>query len=340
MKRRRKALVVIAILLVIFLVAFIARNNIKGQIEDELNTRYPIDTFEVTGVQVNLIPLGFRADVEAKNTGTEFTADYIWHFGEDNEVTDNLFERRTLDHFADEFLAFKEINQDWLEGVNIVPISLNTDTLISSMDVFPVRVDFLLAKEISTVDDFKESIRHLAHELETDTVEGVDAYRFYSFPGSITENNSRELGLEPDNLTQPTVSPTPTPTPDPDETTETTEEVEETTETEETTTTEARNPLYVLEFNALKDALAIDELTLHNGIRYRLLDSREISTMEATYDLDDDAQRYLDEAQRRQTRDEDLAAAISSARAEGQELTTPTETEFQPSQATATTTRD
>ncbi len=336
MKRRTKAIIAVAVLAIVFIGGFIFTNNMKGRIEEELNRRYPSDTFTVSNVGLSVFPIGLSSTAEANNAGTVFNASYVWHFGEENEIVDDLYESRTIEHFQDEFDEFIQINSDWLEGINSVPISLSDANLISGQNIYPVRVDILLAKEISTTEDYVSAIRDLASELMADPTEHVHAYRFISFPGSITETSTESLGLYADNLTQPTFPPTPTPTPDPDNTEETTtaETTETTEETEPTTTEEPSNPIYVLELNLLTEALAIDENTIINGIRMRSIGSREIQDLIDLYNLDEEAEELLNQAGRRQTRDEELERVIASESAEGRTVTTPSSSEFEPSKGT------
>ena len=271
---------------------------------ETLNTRYPIDTFKVEKVRLSLIPLGTTAKATAVNSKTEFDVSYIIRFVQDSEIKDNLYDVRTETHFRNEFKDFLNVNRDWIEGMEIESVSKAEVTMNTQRGTYPVRVKLLLAKEISSTEQFIAASSYLAKELKANPKEGVSAYRFFSFPGSITEKSAMSLALDSNNLTEPTMEPTPSPTPNPRSTVATSAHETMTSTTAESTSEEKTNPLFVLELNLLSNALDASENLIHNGIRQRALTEKELNVLVENYKLDSDAAKLIDKAYKRQRRDE------------------------------------
>lgn len=327
MKRRRKLISIIVILLILVTSNLTFKWRMGNKLEAELNKRYPADSFELSKVKYNLIPIGAKAQAKAKNQGTEFLVEYIKHIGAEDEIVDNYYEARTLDFYNDKLSDFKDVYTDWFEGINVVPIDLGAKSLDTDNDIYQARLDILLAKEVQSTKDYIDAVNYLYTELQALNLSGVKSYRFYSFPGSLSETRVKSLKLDANHLTEATYPPTTT-----------TGEAETTTTSSETTTTTTAakvNPLFSLEVNLATNLEKVNVDIINNGIRLKKLDEENINLLEKQFNLDSEALDLLEEAQARQTRDQKAKTVLSSLEAEGVEVTTQTEAEFKPSKSSS-----
>ncbi len=336
MRRKNKIVIMLIVLAVFFLSYLLYKNSLANKMKEELNTRYPIDTFEVKNVKLTLIPLGANAEAKAKNMGTEFDVSYVYKLGlADNEIRDNLYKVKTENFYKEKLKAFIDKYSDWIEGYNIESVTDSEKALDLNLSIFPARVDVVLSTKIKNTNEYLDAVKFLLQKFNEQKQADADlknlkAVRFYSFPGSITEHNVKNIGLDANNLTQATY-------PEKEASTEITSAGNETTTTttEQTTNTststeKAKNPLYVLEFNSFLDSIDLENVK--NGVRLRGISKKELNQLSERYDLDKEALERLKVAEDRQTRDVAFSKLQESAKAEGQTLTSPSEEEFKPSE--------
>lgn len=337
--RRKNKILVMLIILAVFLLSFLLyKNHLANRMKEELNTRYPIDTFDVRNVKLTLIPLGATAEAKANNMGTQFDVSYIFRFGSvASEIKDNLYKIKTENFYREKLKPLTDKYSDWIEGYNIESTTELEKALDLNLSLLPARLDIILSSKIKNTDEYIDAVKFLLqifseHQQADAEMKDLRAIRFYSFPGSITELNITNIGLDANNLTQATY-------------TEATESSESTSNkdsaastnatTQETTTASAsteklNNPLYVLEFNSFLENIDLD--TVKNGIRLRAITKKEHNLISDKYDLSKGALERLNVAEDRQTRDVAFSKLQESAKAEGQTLTTPREEEFNPSE--------
>ena len=335
--RRKNKIVIMLIILAAFLFSYLLyKNNLANKMKEELNTRYPIDTFEVKNVKLTLIPLGANAEAKANNMGTEFDVSYVFKFGlGENEIKDNLYQVKTEDFYKEKLKAFTHKYSDWIEGYNIESVTDSEKALDLNLSIFPARVDVVLSTKIKSTNEYLDAVKFLLQKFNEQKqvdaeLKDLKAIRFYSFPGSITELNVKNIGLDANNLTQATYAETEASTEATSAANDTTTTTTEQTTSTSTSTEEAKNPLYVLEFNSFLENIDIENAK--NGVRLRAISKKELNQLSERYDLNKEALERLKFAEDRQTRDVAFSKLQESAKAEGQTLTSPSEAEFKPSE--------
>lgn len=338
--RRKNKILIMLIILVVFLLSFLLyKNHLANRMKEELNTRYPIDTFDVRNVKLTLIPLGATAEAKANNMGTKFDVSYVFNLGaKGNEIRDNMYKVKTENFYKEKLKPLTDKYSDWIEGYNIESTTELEKALDLNLSLLPARLDIILSTKIKNTDEYIDAVKFLLQKLSEHQqgdaeMKDLRAVRFYSFPGSITELNIKNIGLDANNLTQATY----TEASESSESTSTNKDSADNTNatTKKTTAASAstekiNNPLYVLEFNSFLENIDLD--TVKNGIRLRTITKKEHNLISEKYDLNKGALERLKAAEDRQTRDVAFSKLQESAKAEGQTLTTPREEEFNPSE--------
>ncbi len=306
--KKRTRIVIVFILLAALVFGYVrVRNHLRDEMQGTLRARYPTDSFTVDNVRLTVLPLGAEGLAHARHEDLDFTVRFIKGLGEEDEVTDEFYKARSLKHYDSLLETRMERYEDLIAAYYLEPIIIGNASLDAETGFYPAVVHIMLDPEISTSAEFLTTAKEIADSLHSNPPEGIDAYHFVSFPGSVYESDLRSIGLEPALLTRPTPTPAPTPTPRPTvagtgtETGLTTEEPTTTSATDEER--EQAKPAFAYEITILTDNFRTDESLLRNGLRTVTYTSRELQRLAATYQLDSEQADLLDNARSRQTAD-------------------------------------
>ncbi len=311
MKKQTRIVIVLVLLVALAISWFWLRDNLRARMQSTLSARYPTDSFSLNDVSLTLIPLGAKATARAEHEGLDFEVAFIKGLGQDDQVKDKLYDARTRKYFSEIFDEKIATYQDLIEGYYLDPIEIGVASLDQETGRFPVAVNLLFSPDVKTSEEFINAVREMALSLERDPVEGVDAYRFVSFPGSVLESDLPSVGLEGAWLTQPTPTPAPTPTPRPTvsgtagtgETTPTSSARPTTSGTSGTTRVAAK-PAFSYTITLLTDHFQTEEAWIRNGVRAVTYSTKELQTLADNYKLSDARADLLADAQSRQTEDQ------------------------------------
>lgn len=312
MKKYSKIIFVLVLLVALAIGWFWLRNNVRSTMQDTLSARYPTDSISVKDVSITLIPLGAKGVAHAEHENLDFEVAFIKGIGQDDEVTDKLYDARTRKYYTEIFDTTLATYSTLIEGYYLDPIEIGTSSLNQETGRFPVAVNILLKPDIKTSEEFISTVKRLATSLEQDQVAGVDGYRFVSFPGSVLESDLPSLGLEAAWLTMPTPTPAPTPTPRPTTSGTGTGETSSTTQAETSRATssstgtqaKAAKPAFSYAITLLTDHYQTSDAWIRNGVRTVTYSTKDLQILADEYHLTSASRDLLDQAQSLQTMDQ------------------------------------
>lgn len=285
----------------------VARNNIKKSLNEALSIRYPMDTFEVQTVKLSIIPPGAKARVYAQKNEVVFDAHLIRNFlAADDEpketIIDNYYETKTIHHYDEILKPNIELLSDYILSYNIDAIAIGEYSLNEAVGMYPVALHFLLNEEVKTSEDFVNTVESISKILKRAEYEGVEAFYFTSFPGSVPLTELKDLGIKSAWLTEPTPTPTPSPTPGAETTMQSSLETSETSLEISTTTPEEdkRPPAFAYQIAIIDTSRDITKDMIRNGTRAIPYSDRELTNLANTFNLSRDYRNALADARNKQ----------------------------------------
>lgn len=306
MKRNTRVIFLIALLVAIGLGWRWLTNSLGDKMYETLSARYPVDSFTLDDVKLSVLPLGATAQAHAEFEDLDFSVSFVKVLGDEDKVVDNLYEARSRKHYEDLFSERMEVFGDLVESYYLEMIVIGMGSLEEDSGLYPAALHVLLASDIRDTDRFVEAVEDIATAFEKTPVEGVDAYHFISFPGSVPESDLPSIGLQAAWLTNPTPTPIPTPTPRPIVTgtsapgTTTKPTTKATTTASGPTKPEAR-PAFAYEITLLTDRFDTNTDRIRNGIRTVTYSTKDLQKLAESFHLDNTSKNLLNDAKARQT---------------------------------------
>lgn len=308
MKKHTRIIIFLAFLLLLFLGWIWMRSKLEDKMQKSLSARYPTDSFTVRDISLTIIPPGAKGIARAAHEGLDFNVSLNYDISKKLVVKDDLYEARSRKHYSDIFKSRMEALKGDIEGYSLEMIIIGNKNLDPDSGLYPASVEIMLGRDINSVDRFLAKVKTVAQKFKDNPVEGVDAYTFRSFPGSVPLSDLPDLGLEAAWLTEPSPTPTPSPTPRPTylapgetlaPTTAGTSSV-----TTRATTEDPRKPglkpAFAYELTILTDEFNLDEALLRNSCRSVTYTTKELRRMAERFSLDQDAVKLLNRAAERQ----------------------------------------
>mgnify|MGYP001216075409 FL=1 len=195
MKKRTRIIIFLVFLLALFAGRAYAGKKLENKMQDALSVRYPTDSFSVRDVSLTVIPPGAKGKARAEHEGLDFNVSIFRDIGKEAEVRDDLYESRSLKHYSEIFEKRMQEVSGKIEGYDLEMIIIGDFNRDPESGLYPAAVDILLPRTIDDAAGFVSAVQDLGRHFADDPVEGVEAYTFISFPGSVPEDNLPEIGM-------------------------------------------------------------------------------------------------------------------------------------------------